>query len=170
MSNSITNSTTTSATEGTCGRGRAATEGGSQTGGSAGRGRGGNAGRGRNRANQVRSTTAARLASRVSLFKGASEGMNRHVFECFDEQGDKQQYAKSLEALNCHTKKTRKFSEDFASLFAVEASDPIIEKPSDLGANPSTTDEMISWRELIKAYVNRLQVLRGNLAAIYAIA
>ena len=95
--------------------------------------------------------------------------MNGHVFECFDEQGDKRQYAKTLEALDCYTKKTLKFSEDFAPLFAVESSEPAIEKPSDLVANSSATDEMI-WKELIKAYVNRLQVLRRNLAAIYAIA
>ena len=61
------------------------------------------------------------------------------------------------------------FSEAFSSLFAVESSDPVIEKPSDLAANPSATNEMI-WKEFIKVYVKRLQVLRGNLAAICALA
>jgi hypothetical protein len=94
--------------------------------------------------------------------------MNGHVFECSFEQGDKRQYAKTVEALEGYAKKNIKFSEDFASLFALEASEPTIEKPLDLPSEHSTTDEMI-WREEIKAYVNRLGVLRGNLAAIFAV-
>ena len=95
--------------------------------------------------------------------------MNGHVFECYFEQGDKRQYARTVEALEGYAKKNLKFSEDFASLFAFEASEPAIEKPSDLEPGYSTTDEMI-WKEEIKAYVNRLGVLRGNLAAIFAVA
>jgi hypothetical protein len=95
--------------------------------------------------------------------------MNGHVFECYFEQGDKRQNARTLEALEGYAKKNLKFSEDFASLFAFEASEPVIEKPVDLDPGHSTTDEMIC-KEEIKAYVNRLGVLRGNMAAIFAVA
>ena len=43
--------------------------------------------------------------------------MNGHVFECAFEQGDKRQFAKTLEALEGYAKKTLKFSQDFESLF-----------------------------------------------------
>ncbi len=95
--------------------------------------------------------------------------MNGHVFECAFEQGDKRQYARTLEALEGYAKKNFKFSEDFASLFAPDASEPVIEKPADLEPGYSATDEMI-WKEEIKAYVSRLGVLRGNMAAIFAVA
>lgn len=95
--------------------------------------------------------------------------MNGHVFECAFEQGDKRQYAKTVEALEGYAKKNLKFSEDFASLFAFEPTEPTIEKPVDLPPDHSSTDEMI-WKEEIKAYVNRTGILRSNLAAIFAVA
>ena len=96
--------------------------------------------------------------------------MNSHVFECYFEQGDKRQYARTLEALDGYAKKNLKLLEDFASLFASEASEPVIEKPVvDLDRGHSTTDKMI-WMEEIKACVNRLGILRGNMAAIFAVA
>jgi hypothetical protein len=57
--------------------------------------------------------------------------MNGNVFECFYKQGNKQQYAKTVEALEGYAKRTLRFPEDFASLFAPEASEPVVEKPVD---------------------------------------
>ena len=94
--------------------------------------------------------------------------MNGHVFESAFEQGDKRQFAKTLEALEGYAKKTLKFSQDFESLFDTNPSEPIIEKPVDLPPQHSLTDKMI-WKEEIKAYVDRIRVLRGNMAAIFAI-
>ena len=51
------------------------------------------------------------------------------------EQGNKRQYSKTIEALEGYAKKNLKFSEDFASLFASEASEPVIENPVDLPQN-----------------------------------
>ena len=59
--------------------------------------------------------------------------------------------------------------EDFAPLFAFKASEPAIEEPEDLDPVHSSTDKMI-WKEEIKAYLNRFGVLRGNMAAIFAVA
>jgi hypothetical protein len=40
--------------------------------------------------------------------------MNENVFECYDEQTDRRQYAKTLEALDGYVKKGMKYSEDLA--------------------------------------------------------
>ena len=44
--------------------------------------------------------------------------MNANVFECYEEQSDRRQYSKTLEALESYVKKSLKYSEDLASLFA----------------------------------------------------
>ena len=94
------------------------------------------------------------------------ESMNGHVFECFNEQGNKRQYAKTVKALGGYAKKNLQFPDDFATLFALEASYPVIEKTPDIGKKSSGIDEMI-FKEIVKEYVQRVRVLRrGNLAAI----
>jgi hypothetical protein len=56
--------------------------------------------------------------------------MGGNVFECYKEQTDRQQYTnKTVEALKGHAKKTMKYPEDLASLFATECRLPELEKP-----------------------------------------
>jgi hypothetical protein len=40
-----------------------------------------------------------------AIFKGSTPEMNNNVFECYDEQSDRRQYAKTLEALEGYAKK-----------------------------------------------------------------
>jgi len=94
--------------------------------------------------------------------------MNGHVFECYEEQGDRRQYAKSLEALEGHVKKTLKYSEDLATLFSDDMSVPTVSMPEDPGKDPSKTAEMI-WAEEVKEYVKRTRTLKSNLATIHAV-
>jgi hypothetical protein len=61
--------------------------------------------------------------------------MNGHVFECYDEQSDRRQYAKTVEALGSHAKKTLKYAEDLAPLFAENMTAPTIDMPEDPGAD-----------------------------------
>ena len=79
-----------------------------------GRGRGGRrnrAGRGHSR-NSTTGTTVSR-PPRATAFKGSTAEMNGHVFECFEEKGDRRQYSKTLEALKAYMQKTMvKYSED----------------------------------------------------------
>ena len=134
MSHSVSNTTITSATGGG-GRGSANSDAATPREDQSGRGRGG-PGRNRNR-NRTRSSTNANTkngtttnrAPRTGTFKGATEGMNGHIFGCFDEHSDKRAYTKTIEALDQHATKTYKFPEDFASLFTVEPSAPEIVKP-----------------------------------------
>ena len=102
--------------------------------------------------------------------------MNGNVFECYDEQADRQQqFAKTMEALQQYAKKNLKYYEDTAPLFAVDMATPKITKPVapekiKVGEvlKMDETDEAI-WKEEVKDYVHRGRVLKGNLAAIHAV-
>ena len=94
--------------------------------------------------------------------------MNGNVFECYDEQTDRRQYAKTVEALEGYAKKTLKYAEDLATLFATEMRLPSLEKPMRPGTDADETDLAI-WNEDIRDYAKRKRVLRGNLAALQAV-
>ncbi|KAI2502776.1 Reverse transcriptase (RNA-dependent DNA polymerase) [Fragilaria crotonensis] len=129
--------------------------------GGRGRGRGGRGG-GRGHAR----STASR--PRSSGFKGTTPEMNGNVFECYDEQTDRRQYMKTLEALEGYAKKTLKYAEDLSPLFASEMKLPVLEKPARPGEEADETDIAI-WNEDVRDYAKRKRVLRGNLAAIHAV-
>jgi hypothetical protein len=80
--------------------------------------------------------------------------MNGHVFECFDEQSDRRQFGKTVEALGEYTKKALKYSEDLAPLFADTITPPILNEPDDLDPNANQT-QMLIWNEEVKEYVKR---------------
>ncbi|KAI2492643.1 hypothetical protein MHU86_21919 [Fragilaria crotonensis] len=129
--------------------------------GGRGRGRGGRGG-GRGHAR----STASR--PRSSGFKGTTPEKNGNVFECYDEQTDRRQYMKTLEALEGYAKKTLKYAEDLSPLFASEMKLPVLEKPARPGEEADETDIAI-WNEDVRDYAKRKRVLRGNLAAIHAV-
>ena len=81
---------------------------------------GSSAAAGRNGANRAAGQGGATMtATRVRTgLRGMTTEMNRHVFECYDKQSNRRQYAKTLEALEAHVRKVLKFLEDLASLFA----------------------------------------------------
>jgi hypothetical protein len=66
--------------------------------------------------------------------------MNSHVFECYDEQSDRGQFAKTVDALESYVKKTMKNLEDLASLFAPQQSLPVLTKPPNLVAESGKAD------------------------------
>lgn len=94
--------------------------------------------------------------------------MNGNVFECHDEQTDRRQYAKTVEALEGYAKKNLKYAEDLAPLFATDMKLPELEKPMKPGEGADETDLAI-WNEDIRDYAKRKRALRGNLAAIHAV-
>ena len=101
-------------------------------------------------------------------FKGTTTEMNGNVFECYDEQTDRRQYAKTVEALMGYVKKNLKCAEDLKSLFATDMKTPELEKPAVPDDNTDETD-MAIWNEDIKDYAKGKRALRGNLAAIHAV-
>jgi hypothetical protein len=133
------------------------------------RGRGGGGrglGRRGNRGDRPSTTnTPARTA-----FKGTTDAMHGNVFECQHERGDRLQYARTLEALEEYAKKSFKFYEDVAPLFAVTMSSPRVVLPEDLPDDPAPTrTQELLFTEQLKEYMRRTQELRSNLATLYAI-
>ena len=102
------------------------------------------------------------------IFKGSTEGMNGNVFECYEEQSDRRQYAKTLEVLDGYVRKTLKYSEDLAPLFADTMAVPMVDMPDDLDDDAGLTMKMI-FAEEVKTYVKRNHTLKSNLATVYAV-
>lgn len=102
-------------------------------------------------------------ANRTSTFKGATEEMNGHVFECYDEQTDRGQFVRTIEELHGYVKKKLKFYEDISPLFAADMAEPAIKRPEAPAKikvgdvmHMDETDEVV-WKEELKAYVQRRQ-------------
>jgi len=77
---------------------------------SGGQGNGRGSGRGRGRLRSANEGRGQALRTQTTAFKGSSAEMNGNVFKCYEEQTNRQQYAKTLEALESHAKKTLKFA------------------------------------------------------------
>lgn len=136
-------------------------------------GRGTSAGRGRNggrggRGGRGYGRGSGHRPPRSTGFRGTTAEMNGNVFECYDEQTDRRQFAKTVEALEGYVKKNLKYAEDLVSLFATNSKLPELEKPPKPGAEADEVDLEI-WKEDIRDLSKRKRVLRGNLAAIQAV-
>jgi hypothetical protein len=94
--------------------------------------------------------------------------MGGHVFQCYEEQKDPRQYAKTIEALEGHVKKTMKYAGDLAPLFAIDISVPEVKRPTKPGMGSDEVDETI-WREEVKDYVKQTRVLKDNMSSVMAI-
>jgi hypothetical protein len=95
--------------------------------------------------------------------------MNGNVFECYEEQTDRRQYGKTIEALDSYSKKHLKYSADLAALFGETMSEPIINMPEETEEGSGKTQELI-YTEEVKEYVKRLREMKSNLATIHAVA
>lgn len=83
---------------------------------------------GTNRQNNTGGAAPQATATRSRpTFKGNTEGMCGHVFECFEEQDDRRQYGKTVEALDAYARKTLSYTADLAPLFASTMTVPTIE-------------------------------------------
>ena len=93
-----------------------------------GLGRRGSGSRGCGNHHGSRATTIPRVCS---IFKGNTEEMNGHVFQCFNECEDKKQFSKTVEALGEYIAKKLKYPGDMASL-TKDFVRPEIPKPTEL--------------------------------------
>ena len=94
--------------------------------------------------------------------------MQGHVFECYEEQNDRRQFAKTVEMLEIYAKKKFQFFQDVKPLFAVTMAPPQEPRPADPSEKASEVDKII-WKENIKAYCTRTNALTGNMAALFAV-
>jgi len=82
-----------------------------------GRGGGQERGQSRSRGRGNRHGSCANTIPRVcSTFKGNTEEMNSHVFQCFNKCEDKKQFLKTVEALGEYIAKKLKYPGDMASI------------------------------------------------------
>jgi hypothetical protein len=156
----------------------AATSGGSAASGRSSTGRTGtNRARG-NRggtANRQRTETQAGGATQQTTttrsrptFKGNTEGMCGHVFECFEEQNDRRrQYVKTVEALDAYARKTLSYTADLAPLFATPMTTPTIERPENIEEDATDRVSEMIFAEEVKEFVKRNRTLKSNLATIF---
>ena len=155
-SGSVTGSATSGLTESTAGRNNAA------------RGRGGGGRRGARGGRGRNASSNAGRTNRQTTFKGTTPAMNGHVFECYEELGEKRQYAKTLEALEGYVNKSCKFPQDLAPLFATEMKEPILVRPERLPADADEVDKAI-WAEELKGFVKRSAELLANFVHIHSV-
>ena len=112
---------------------------------------------------------AAQLLPRVrSTFKGNTEEMNGHVFQCFNECEDKKHFSKTIEALREYIAKKLKYPGDMASL-TKDFVRPEIPEPTELEVS-ETNRLVIAIREKeVSAYCTRTDYLNSNLKTAYAV-
>jgi hypothetical protein len=102
------------------------------------------------------------------IFKGNTADMNGHVFECYDERGDRTQFSKTLEALGEYAFKNLKYPENLKSIFIDPMTAPKIDMPEELPATATKRTEVI-WEASVKAYARRSDELESNLTTLYAV-
>jgi hypothetical protein len=104
------------------------------------------------------------------MFRGLTDDMGGNVFQCYEEQDDRRQYAKTIEALDAYAKnKNLSYTADLSPIFAATMTEPKIERPVTIEEGADKLDEMI-FAEEVKEYFKRTQSLKSNLATIYAVA
>ena len=108
------------------------------------------------------------MSSNRAMFTGNTADMNGNVFQCYEEQSDRRQYAKMIEALDAYVKKKLTFAADMAPLFASTMAIPAINLPNDLAEGAGETMKMI-FAEEIKEYVKRVRALASTAATVYTI-
>ncbi|KAI2493285.1 Reverse transcriptase (RNA-dependent DNA polymerase) [Fragilaria crotonensis] len=160
MSSSVANSTISGVTE-------AASRATGPSNGNGQAGRGNNRGRGNRINNRTQGGRGNNRPARTG-FKGDTEGMNANVFECFEEQTDRRQFAKTREALEAYVKKNLKFAEDLTPLFSEEMENPQLEMPVELDPEASIVEKAI-WDQELREFVKRKSAFKGNLATIQAV-
>jgi hypothetical protein len=121
-----------------------------------GRGRGN---RNRNRGNRNGQRKPAATNQKTSVFKGNTEAMNGHVFQCHGEKVDRQQFTKTVKALEAHINKTFEVPQDIAPICATFTL-PMLSPPPNLSATEYKEDmaKKMIWETKMKTYLKRVDI------------
>jgi len=130
-----------------------------------GRGRGRSGSRSRGNRQGSRATTKPRVRS---TFKGNTEEMNGHVFQCFNECEDKKHFSKTVEALREYIAKKLKYPGDMVSL-TKDFVRTEIPKPTELKVSETNRLVIAIWEKKVSAYCTRTDYLDSNLKTAYAV-
>ena len=135
-------------------------------------GRGGRNNRRRaNQAARTGSTTTTTTATARTGFRGDTAEMNGNVFECYEEQNDRRQYAKTVQALDAYAKQNMEYASNLAPLFAKEPTQPVVALPADVAAGEEGVSELrrLIFHEKIKQYVAKEEALESNLTSLHSV-
>jgi Zinc knuckle len=134
--------------------------------------RGNRGGRQRNNNSNPGATGQHAATSRNrAVFRGNTEEMSGNVFECYEEQTDRRQFAKTIECLDAYSRKTLTYSADLKPLFATKMTTPIIERPVPPPVEKGLEEfNTMFFAEEVREFSRRKRALVGNLATIFAVA
>lgn len=139
-----------------------------QRGAGSGRGRNRGSGRGGGGSGGQNAAASSTRARGSATFRGATAEMNGHVFQTLEEQPNRVQFKKTMEALEAYAKTKLTFSEDLAPLFAFTMGEPEVAMPADIDPDATATTTMIH-QERVKQWVRRSDTLVSNLANIHVV-
>jgi hypothetical protein len=133
-----------------------------------GRGRDGGRGRGGGRGNGGRGRGGGNRA--VPVFKGNTDDMKGHVFQCHAEQASRQQFLKTVGVLGEYIDKKLDYPQDIASLcrsFEIK----VLVKPDNLDKYVYENDmgAKYEWEKTLELYIKRKDKRESNLRAIFAV-
>jgi hypothetical protein len=96
--------------------------------------------------------------------------MNGNVFQCHGEKVDRQQFTKTVKALEEHINKTFEFPKDIAPICTI-FNLPTLSPPPNLTAEEYKTDmaKKMIWETKMKTYLKRVDIQESNQRTIYSI-
>jgi hypothetical protein len=140
--------------------------------GGRGQGRGGGrSGRGRGHGSRNRGgRTGTSHRSAAATFKGNTDGMKGNVFQSHGENNDKQQFIKTVGVLGEHIDKTFLYPQDVASVCKSFEIVTLV-TPENLTKDEYENDmaKKMIWETTMKTYIKRVELVKSNTRAIYAI-
>jgi hypothetical protein len=104
-----------------------------------------------------------------TIFVGNTEDMNGHVFQCFNESTDLNQFEKTVEMLGEYAAKNFKHASDL-ELLIHDLSMPTVEQPAELDEKTATKADIKVYDKELDIYVVRKTKLKDNVKALYAVA
>ena len=126
--------------------------------GRGGRGRGYHA-QGRGQANNNR---------RANEFKGSTPGMNGHVFQCYGEGTEKNQYTRTVEELEVYVGAHFKHNATDIKRMVRTMADAMFTPPKDL-TDKKTKTEVAIWKAKVDMFVKRKDTYQENKCTLYSI-
>ena len=94
--------------------------------------------------------------------------MNANLFECYEEQTDRRQFTKTLEALEAYVKTNLKCAEDLAPLFADKMAEPHLELPAEFASDHSPVERIIRDEKLCE-FSKSKGAFKSNMATTQAV-
>ena len=105
-------------------------------------------------------------------FKGATEAMNLHVFLTFEECNNKSMYTTTLQYLGMYVDKNMTYSNDLIPVYRDLEAPEIPLLPGEIPKNADRKETALGkllWNEEVKLYTKRVEKLKDNMSAIYAV-